>query len=205
MHSRLRLALFVILGSASLVGCTTTGANTFADPSLATTRVGSVAILPLQNTRLGPAIALDVNRGVVQGLSARNPGVRLMGPAETQEKLGAAGLIETYSQYLRDYATSSLTNKSSLLKIGEALGTDAMLQGEITDLQQQNGYPYHPAYTQIVVRYSLVSLHTGVLLWETSARARRKLTALDHAPDPREVIPVVQQTLIREFPFLGAR
>jgi hypothetical protein len=205
MVCRVRAVLLVLASISFCLACTTTGANTFRDPSLASTKLRSVAILPLQTTHLGPGISLDVNRGVVQGFVARNPGLRILSPSESQEKLGAAGLIEAYSQYLRDYATSGMTNKATLAKIGTALEVDAILQGEIAQLQQQNGYPYHPAFTQLSLRYSLVSCQSGVLLWESSARARRELTALDSAPDVYEVIPVAQQTLVAQFPVLAAQ
>ena len=142
--SALVLSLVLLLGS-----CTTTRVRTYQDPSLSTTPLASVAILPLQNTRLGPQIAIDLNRGIVQALSRSNSSLKIMGPVEAQDKLSSAGLIETYSQFLRDYGTSGLLNKAALAKLGESLGVDAILQGDISQLEQRDGYPYHPAYTRI--------------------------------------------------------
>src|SRR5262245_38107976 len=102
-----------------------------------------------------------------------------MGPAEAQDKLSSAGLIETYSQFLREYGTSGILNKTALAKLGEALGVDAILQGDISQLEQQDGYPYHPAYTKLVLRYSIISLKSGVLLWESSATAKKETTAFN--------------------------
>jgi hypothetical protein len=156
----------------------------------------------LQSVRLGPQLAIDLNRGIVQGLASRNTQLKIVGPAEAQEKLSSAGLVETYSQFLRDYGTSGLLNKAALAKIGEALGVDAILQGDILQLEQQDGYPYHPAYTKLVLRYSLISLRSGVLLWEISVAARKEKTALNKAPEIEEVVPIAQKTLLAQIPLL---
>ncbi len=188
------------LAAVFMAACTTTRVRSYQDPSLSTTPLSFVAVLPLQNTRLGPRVAIDLNRGVVQALSRRNPKLKIMGPAEAQEKLGTSGLIETYSQFLRDYGTSGLLNKAALAKIGDALGVDAILQGDISQLEQQDGYPYHPAYTKLTLRHSVVSLQSGVLLWESSATVRHETTAFNKAPEIEDVVPTAQSTLVAQMP-----
>lgn len=195
--STLALSLTLVLFS-----CTTTRVRTYQDPSLSTTPLSSVAVLPLQNIRLGPQIAIDLNRGIVQALSRSNPTLKIMGPAEAQDKLSSAGLIETYSQFLRDYGTSGLLNKTALAKLGEALGVDAILQGDISQLEQRDGYPYHPAYTKLVLRDSIISLKSGVLLWESSATAKKETTAFNKAPEIEDVVPTAQSTLVEQIPAL---
>lgn len=190
------LGLSLLLSAA----CTTTRVRSYQDPSISTTALSSIAVLPLQNTRLGPQIAIGLNRGVVQALGRRNPNLKIMGPAEAQEKLSSSGLIETYSQYLRDYGTSGLVNKAALVKMGDALGVDAILQGDISELEQQDGYPYHAAYIKLTLRYSVVSLKSGVLLWESSATVKHETTAMNKAPELEEVVPTAQSTLIAQMP-----
>ena len=187
-------------GLILLAACTTTRVRSYQDPSLSTTPLVSIAVLPLQNIRLGPQIAIDLNRGIVQALSRRNPNLRIIGPAEAQDTLSTGGLIETYSQFLRDYGTSGLLNKAALAKLGDALGADAILQGDISQLEQQDGYPYHPAYTKLVLRYSIISLKSGVLLWESSATAKKETTAFNKAPEIEEVVPTAQSTLVAQIP-----
>lgn len=195
--STLGLSLVLLLGS-----CTTTRIRTYQDPSLSATPLVSVAVLPLQNTRLGPQIAIDLNRGIVQALSRSNPTLKILGPAEVQETLSRAGLVETYAQFLRDYGTSGLLNKSALAKLGEALGVDGILQGDISQLEQQDGQPYRPAYTKVVLRYSIISLTSGALLWESSATAKKETTAFNKAPEIEDVVPTAQSTLVEQMPML---
>ena len=190
---------------ASLVlfvaGCITTRVRVYQDPSFSTTQLSFIAVLPLQNTRLGPQVAIDLNRGVVQELSRRNPNLRIMGPAEAQEKLSSAGLIESYSQFLRDYGTSGLLNKAVLMKLGDALCVDAVLQGDISQLEQQDGvYGYIRAYTKLTLRYSVISLKSGVVLWESSVTVKKQTTTLGKAPEIEEVVPSAQSTLIEQMP-----
>lgn len=183
-----------------LFSCTTAQVRSYQDPSLSTTPLSSVAILPLQNIRLGPQIAIDLNRSIIQAVSRNNPKLMIMGPAEAQEKLSSNGLVETYSQFLRDYGTSGLLNKTTLAKLEKVLGVDAILQGDISQLEQQDGYPYHPASTKLVLRYSIISLKSGVLLWESSATARKETTAFNKAPEIEEVIPTAQRSLVAQMP-----
>ncbi len=194
--------LIILAAFLTLAACTTTSVRTYRDPSLAATPITSVAILPLQNMRYGPQIAVNLNRGVVQAFAARNKAVRVVGPAEAQETLGSAGLVEVYSQFLRDYGTSGLLNKGALNRIAEALKVDAILHGYIASVEQQDGYPYHPAYTKITLTYSLIGLHNAVLLWDTSATARVEGSAFSKAPEVEEVIPVVQNIVLANLPQL---
>jgi hypothetical protein len=199
-HTVLPALLGAALLSAS--ACTTTSVQTYRDPALAATKIEAVAILPLQNTRFDPQVAVNLNRGIVQAFAARNRSIRVIGPAEAQEALGAENLVEVYSQFLRDYSTSGLLNKGALNRIRTALNCDAILHGYIASVQQQDGYPYHPAYTKLTLTYSLIGLKDAVLLWNTSATVRTETTAFNKAPEIEEVIPTVQQTILASLPSL---
>jgi len=43
-------------------------------------------------------------------------------------------------------------------------------------------------------------LKSGVLLWESSATAKKESTALNQAPEIEEVVPAAQSTLVAQFP-----
>jgi hypothetical protein len=52
------------------------------------------------------------------------------------------------------------------------------------------------------LRYSIISLKSGVLLWESSATAKKETTAFNKAPEIEDVVPTAQSTLVEQIPAL---
>ena len=199
-----RLALLVPAVLLPLAGCVATAhVSTYVDPDFGSRPVRSVAVLPLENGRLGPQIAANINGGILQGIGRRNPSLVLVGPRDAQERISDGGLIEAYAQFLRDYATSGLINRTTLSKVGAALRVDAVLQGEITQLVAEDGYPYHGAHTNITIRYSLIGTATGTLLWQCSGSGEKMVSAMQKAPPLEEVIPAALDAILKALPPLG--
>jgi hypothetical protein len=186
----------------SLSACTTTKVRTFSAPSLAATTIESIAIVPFQHTRFGPDIALSLSRSIGQAFAARNPRMRIVGPAEAQALLGAANLVEVYAQFVRDYRTSGLLNKGALHQVHDALNVDAILSGYITSVVQLDGAPHRPAFTQLTLTYALIGLRPGVLLWDTAATVSMERTVFDKAPDVDEGLPKAQESISAHLPTL---
>ena len=187
---------------SSLSACTTTKVQTFSAPSLAATKIESIAILPFQHTRFGPHIALSLNRSIEQAFAARNQRMRIVGPAEAQAILGAANLVEVYAQLVREYRTSGLLNKGALHQVHDALNVDAILSGSITSVVQLDGAPHRPAFTTLTLTYALIGLRNGVLLWDTAATVDTERTVFDKAPDVEEGLPQAQEIIIAHLPIL---
>jgi hypothetical protein len=194
--------LLLCVSVSSLSACTTTKVQTFSAPSLAATKIESIAILPFQPTRFGPLIALSLNRGIEQAFAARNQRIRIVGPAEAQAILGAANLVEVYAQLVRDSRTSGLLNKGALHQVHDALNVDAILSGSITSVVQLDGAPHRPAFTHLTLTYALIGLRHGVLLWDTAATVDTERTVFDKAPEVEEGIPKVQASIIAHLPTL---
>jgi hypothetical protein len=194
--------LLLCVSVSSLSACTTTKVQTFSAPSLAATKIESIAILPFQHTRFGPHIALSLNRGIEQAFAARNQRIRIVGPAEAQAILGAANLVEVYAQLVRDSRTSGLLNKGALHQVHDALNVDAILSGSITSVVQLDGAPHRPAFTHLTLTYALIALRHGVLLWDTAATVDTERTVFDKAPEVEEGIPKAQASIIAHLPTL---
>jgi hypothetical protein len=186
----------------SLSACTTTKVRTFSAPSLAATTIESIAILPFQHPRVGPDMALSLNRGIEQAFAARNPRMRLVGPAEAQVRLGAAHLGEVYAQLVREYRTSGRLNTGALHQVHDALKADAMLSGFITSVVQLDDVPHRPAFTHLTLTYALIGLRHGVLLWDTAATVSTERTVFDKAPEVDEGLPKAQESIIAHLPTL---
>jgi hypothetical protein len=186
----------------SLSACTTAKVRTFSAPPLAATTIESIAILPFQHTRVGSHSALSLNRGIEQAFAARNPRMRLVGPAEAQVILGAAHLVEVYAQLVRDYRTSGRLNTGALHQVHDALKVDAILSGFITSVVQLDGAPHRPAFTHLTLTYALIGLRHGVLLWDTAATVSTERTVFDKAPEVDEGLPKAQESIIAHLPTL---
>ena len=126
--------LLLCVSVSSLSACTTTKVQTFSAPSLAATTIESIALLPFQPTSVGPDMAVSLNRGIGQAFAARNPRMRMVGPAEAQALLGAAHLGEVYAQLVREYRTSGRLNTGALHQVHAALKVDAILSGSLTSV-----------------------------------------------------------------------
>jgi hypothetical protein len=186
----------------SLSACTTATVRTFSAPALAATTIESIAILPFQHPRVDSHSALSLNRGIEHAFAARNPRLRLVGPAEAQVRLGAAHLVEVYAQLVREYRTSGRLNTGALHQVHDALKVDAMLSGFITSVVQLDGAPHRPAFTHLTLTYVLIGLRHGVLLWDTAATVRTERTVFDKAPDVDEGLPKAQESIIAHLPTL---
>jgi hypothetical protein len=194
--------LLLCVSVSSLSACTTTHVQTFSAPSLAATQIATIALLPFQPTRVDPHMAVSLNRGIEQAFAARNPRLRLVGPAEAQARLGAANLVEVYAHLVRDARTSGLRNQGALHQVHAALNVDAMLSGALTSVVQLDGAPHRPAFTTLTLTYALIGLRHGVLLWDTAATVNTERTVLDHAPEVEEGIPQAQALIIAHLPTL---
>jgi hypothetical protein len=187
---------------SSLSACTTTKVQTFSAPSLAATTIESIAVVPFQHPRFGPDMAVSLNRGIGQAFAARNPRMRMVGPAEAQALLGAAYLGEMYAQLVREYRTSGRLNTGALHQVHAALNVDAILAGSIISVVQLDGAPHRPAFTHLTLTYALIGLRHGVLLWDTAATVNTERTVFDKAPDVEEGIPQAQEIIIANLPTL---
>jgi hypothetical protein len=182
--------------------CTTShDTRTYADPSLGTKIISSMAVLPVRNAPIAQSESIRMNRELAQTVQRKNPALRVLGPVEAVEKLNELHLVDDYDRYLAGLAQSGIPNREILLRIGEALGVDALMQGQIIGLMQQDSAIGRPASTAFALRYSIVSTKDGMLLWETSEEMRKKRqTIFSSAPPLQEVLPEAVAKVIQSIP-----
>jgi len=199
LHMSAVLILFVI-------GCSSATLKSFVNPSIDPESIQSVAIFPIRNIRLLTDEARELNRSITQAFHDCNPTVEILGPSEAIDKLNDADLAAEYSDFLRDYATSGIPNAKTLQQIGNALGVDAILQGEVFDLKQIDGNAMYgvKGKTSLTVRYSLMSTSVGDVLWEATSNAKKQTaTVLQSAPPLYEAILIAQERILTALPRLG--
>lgn len=178
----------------SAVGCTTTHeTRTYSDPSVGTKTISSMAVLPVRNAPIAQAESIRMNREIAQTVQRKNPNLTVLGPVESVEKLNELNLVDDYDRYIVALAQSGIPNKAILKRIGEALGVDALMQGQILGLQQQDGTGWggRPGSSSFALRYSIVSTKDGMLLWETVEEMRKRSGSSNFSAAPRlqEILP----------------
>lgn len=199
------LAVALIVSSGLLIGCATSSAsiNTYVDPTFDGSGLERIAIFPVRNTRLAPSEAQQLNRNLSQAISKRRPSMAIMGSAEAIQVLNDSGLADEWARFLDNYTASGIPNAAVLRDIGQVLGVDAIIQGEIVNIQQFDGvYGGNPGTTRVTVRYSMMGVRSGKLLWEASSDGVRTTgTTLEGAPPIIEAVKLAQQKILSTLPF----
>jgi hypothetical protein len=91
--------LYWILGAFLFSGCTTTHTTrTYADPSIGTKKILSMAVLPVRNAPIAQAESIRMNREIAQAVQRKNPSLGILGPVEAIEKLNEHHLVADYDR-----------------------------------------------------------------------------------------------------------
>lgn len=187
-----------------LAGCSVHRAtiNVYTDPTLKPGEIRSVAVFPIRNARLAPSEAQELNRKISQAISSIRPGIRLMSSAEATSVLNEKGLAGDWATFLEQYVSSGVPNATTLASIGSALGVDAIVQGELVNVQQQDGrFGVTVGTTRVTVRLTMLDPKRGKLLWEASSDGLRMTAdSLSPAPPVVEAIDLAIAKLTENLP-----
>jgi hypothetical protein len=197
--------VFSVFSLAVLItGCesTSTRVRSYSDPAVGNRVIASLAILPVRNAPIAQSESIRMNREITQTVQRQNPNLRIVGPVESIQALNAKNLVADYDNYLVGLAQSGIPNSEVLHRVGEALGVDAIMQGQIVGLYQEEGsYPGRPGRTKFALRYSIVSTQDALLMWETSAEVNRRTgTVFEQAPALELVLPDATQIVLKSIP-----
>ena len=181
--------------------------KTFVDPSLQASSIKSIAVFPMRNAAFDPGETMDINRGITQGFQQKNSGVKIIGASESVEMLNQHGLVDKFSNMLGVFESSGIPNATTLKEIGEKLGINAILQGRLSDVSQQDGHwgaGAEVGQTSLTIRYTLLSTKDGAILWEGICSATKKGgAATTKAPPLYQVALLAQNKIITSIPLLG--
>lgn len=198
-------AMAILISILLFYSCASSKVKTFVDPAIQSQHIKSVAVFPLRNTALSPGEAIQIDKSITQAFLQKNKGLNLMGASESTSKINAASMADEYSKFLFDFEHSGIPNTNTLKKIGAELGVDAILQGTLADVIQRDGsYPGASAVTSLTLRYTLISVDNGAILWEGIGNARKTgATTFSKAAPLYEVIEIAQKKILTGLPVLG--
>ncbi|HQE50020.1 MAG TPA: hypothetical protein PKV93_11820 [Fervidobacterium sp.] len=196
----------VLLLALLLVGCRSRNSatiNTYTDPSFTKGSIKRIAVFPMANFRAAQGEARTLERQISQSIQRLDPGISVIGPSEATAAINEHGLADKWAEFLRNYTSSGIPNTELLFQIGDLLGVDAIIQGELVNVLQRDGdYALYLGLTTVTVRYSLFGTDSGLLLWEASSDARKETeTPLESAPPLIDVILLAQEKINESLPF----
>lgn len=201
-------ALWCLVLLSGVLACSTSKAtiDTHTDASYSAQDVQSVAVFPIRNTRAAPSESRQVTRKITQAIHNDAPELELVGPNEAVDLLNKKELADDWAEFLENYVKSGVPDASMLRKIGTALGTDAVIQGEVVNVFQQDGeYGGNKGETRVTVRFTMLGTRDGTLLWEASSDGLRETaTTLDDSPPVIEAVNLAVDKIIENMPPLGS-
>ena len=159
-------------------GCVQANIDSFVDPSFnpSTTPLKRIAVFPLRNARLASSESQAINAKISLGVHNFDNSIDIMSAEEATTILENKNLIDSWSKCYETYLLTGILNKSILDKVGTALGVDAILIGELTNVSPQQAGVLHPISlydtyfdsntSKITVIYSLISIPMKKQIWE---------------------------------------
>lgn len=197
--------LIAILAILSLAGCAVNKAtiNTFVDPNFGTGDVSTVALFPIRNARLAPSEAQQINRKISMAINKRRSDIKIVGSQEAINILNEQGLADDWAKFLENYVLSGVPDATVLQQVGNALQVDAIMQGEMVNIFQQDGaYGQNGGTTRVTVRFTMLNYKNGKLLWEASNDGiRGTATTLESAPPIIEAVNLAVDKILATIPF----
>lgn len=196
--------IVVSLLAVAIVGCAVHKAtlNTYVDPTHQTGKIQKIAVFPIRNTRLAPSEAQQINRKISVALHQANPQVEIMSSTEAVRLLNDHELADDWAIFLDNYVSSGVPDAKALNEIGDALNVDAILQGEIVNIFQEDGhFGSNKGTTRVTVRFTMLDVKEGKLIWEsTSDGIRGTATKVESAPPIIEAVNLAVDKILTSLP-----
>jgi hypothetical protein len=208
-----RMILVVAVGLC-VNACSTTKAtlNTHIEPGFNAGSVESLALLPSLNPSFAPRETRALTLRVAQGINDRSPNVRVLGPVEAAQLLNDAGLDDAWATFLITYDPSGVPDKDVLRSVGDALGVDVIVQGEMLNVYQVDGggagNSGGKGQTRVTVRFTMLDIRAGRLVWAATSDGIKE-TAMGgsigtNAPPIIEAVELAVDKLLLAMPRMGS-
>lgn len=194
--------VFVIL--TGLAGCSSTTLKTSTDESMERESIKSIAILPIQGVNLPPGENREFTKEVIDAFREKNNAISVLGPTEAMELINAKGLSNHYNELLKSYISTGAPGEKYIKEIGAALNVDALLQGVVLDVRQSEASSFQFAGSHLTLSYGLMSVKSGIVIWEATSRARQqKVWIWSSAPPLYETITGALNEILRAIPKIN--
>jgi hypothetical protein len=201
------LSLIIALGAAALPfdGCMTpkTSVRVRAEPGFTGGNLQRLAVFPIVNSRLVLSDEQQLYGELLQAIVRKNSSIAIISSADAMRTLHQNGLGPVWTRFLATRDAHGLPDSAAVRTVGRALDVDAILQGEIVQFEKTDGlYGHNRGNTHATLRYFLVAVDSGSLLWEASSDGLlTTFTPLEAAPPLIEVVRLAHQRILETLPF----
>lgn len=195
------LSFFLILSCASQKATI----SNYVDPALSSELINSIAVFPMRNARFAPNEAREINQRFAITIHTRNPEIKIFTDDKIVEILNDQNLSDEWSTFIDNYISSGVIDANVLSQIGNALSVDAIIQSEIDNIFQMDGsIGENTGTTKVTIRYFMMSVRSGKMLWEASSEGVAKTaTTLEEAPSIIDAVNVALSKIIEKLPFFN--
>jgi hypothetical protein len=178
--------------------------NSYVEPTYEKGSVKSVAVFSVRNARFAPSEAREINKQIIQALVNKNPEVKIVSPSEALRKINESDLAEKWADFVEDYYTSGIANRSILAEVAKQLNVDAVMQGQVLNVYQVDGNGSNrKGQTRITVSFSIVQTATAKTIWEASSDGiKGNATIFGAAPPIADALALAIDKITTNMPLL---
>jgi hypothetical protein len=163
-----RLLFSGIILCLLMSGCQTARLESYVNPGYNPAVIKRVAILPISNARLSAGNAAEVASSFAKAVARRNSSLALVSGSESVARLNSVGKADVWSEFLRNYSNGGIPNTNSIKDVASSLEVDAIIQGTILEIKQEDSNGYSYPMTRVVLRYTMFNAVDGAILWEVT-------------------------------------
>lgn len=208
MTKFLKSLFYLPITGLFLYGCSTSEGTvqTYINPSLNSSKITSVAIFPLrnsfvqQNISLGTGDMIEINKMFQMEFAKRNSKTEMVNSVSSTELLNKGNLVNSYDTLLTVYSNTGIPNTRILVRIGNTLKVNAIIQGFVMEVFQNNRNE-----ARITIKYVMFSTTTGEILWEATCVGHRITPTVQATGPISDVIEIIREKIISAMPILSTQ
>ncbi len=205
MKTILRHLFYLPMLGLFLYGCSTSDGTvkTYISPSLNSSKITAVAVFPLrnsfvqQNISLGTGDMIEINKMFQMEFAKRNSKTGMLNSVSSTELLNKGNLVNSYDTLLNVYGNTGIPNTGILIRIGDYLKVNAIIQGFVMEVFQNNRNE-----AKITIKYVMFSTTTGDVLWEATCVGHRITPSVGDTA-LSEAIEIIREKIISAMPTLS--
>ncbi len=199
---KLLLAIISILFVSVACSVQKATINAYVNPNFKRGNIKCIAVFPMKNASIGPGDSQQIVRKITMAINRKNPSVKILVAAEAVNIFNENDLADDWALFLENYISSGIPNSNILKNIGSALQVDAIIQGEVINIFQQDGvYGENRGITRITVRFTMLDTKDGKMVWDASSDGiRGTVTTVEKAPPVIEAIDLAINKILKSLP-----
>lgn len=199
------LISLVMISTLLFTGCSISKGtiNSYIEPTYSQGSIKRLAVFSVRNARFAPSEARQINKQIIRALVAKNPNLKIVSPSEALRKINDNDLAHKWAEFVEDYYTSGIANKSILADVSKSLNVDGVLQGQLLSVRQVDGDNWAiKGHTRITISFSIVETHTAKTVWEATSDGIRGNATSNPAPPIADALALAIEKITANMPLL---